>query len=81
MDLIIFIIIVIICILYSKKKKYDEYQQQIAHMKQFSIDCSKQANRQLLSRHGDKMFIAYYGQEQYDQIKNNKDTDIVKLKK
>ena len=79
MDLLFLAILIIVIVILSKKEEKKIYLDKLEENKQFKIKCSKHANRQILNIHGDEGFIKAYGQDQYDMIKNNTDTEVVKI--
>ena len=71
-----FIILAIVCCKADNKKKFNEQCE--AHRLR-NIEYAKDGNRRLLKEFGDNKFITYFGKDQYDLIKSNRDTKIVEM--
>lgn len=77
-EFFILLALIIVTIYLVKKQEKDEYSKKVQQMKEFEIDCNKYSNRQILASHGEEKFIKIYGKEQLEQIKSNRDTEMVK---
>ena len=80
-----FSLFVLIClpILYIYTKSSDKKKEQIdmkQKLRQRDISYSKVSNRKLLKDSGKDKFIFYYGEDQYNDIINDRDTKLVELK-
>ena len=79
LGLLILIGMIIIIIYSSKKSEHEEYLSEVERQRQFKIVCNKYSNGDLLNQFGEEKFSRVFGVDALEKVKNNTDTEIVKI--